>query len=44
MILAGAALIAAPGLKGGTIGPHGFLWAAPGPLIYALYLTANATA
>jgi drug/metabolite transporter (DMT)-like permease len=42
MILTGAAQIAAPGLRGGTIDPHGFLWAAPGPLIYALYLTVNA--
>ena len=42
MILTGAGLIAAPGLHGGTIDPHGFLWAVPGPLIYALYLTANA--
>src|SRR5262249_39848595 len=42
MILAGAALIAGPGLEGGTIDPHGFLWAVPGPLVYALYLTANA--
>jgi drug/metabolite transporter (DMT)-like permease len=42
MILAGAGLIAAPGLNGGTIDPCGFLWAVLGPLIYALYLTANA--
>jgi drug/metabolite transporter (DMT)-like permease len=42
MILTGAALIAVPGLHGGKIDPHGLLWAVPGPLIYAFYLTANA--
>ena len=42
MILGGAVLIAAPGLEGGAIDPRGFFWALPGPLIYALYLTANA--
>ena len=42
MILGGAGLIAGPGLDGGTIDPRGFLWAIPGPLIYALYLAANA--
>jgi drug/metabolite transporter (DMT)-like permease len=41
MILLGAALIAVPGLKGGTINPVGFLWAIPGPIIYAFYLAAN---
>jgi drug/metabolite transporter (DMT)-like permease len=42
MILGGAALIAVPGLQGGTIDPRGLVWALPGPLIYALYLTVNA--
>ncbi len=42
MILGGAGLIAGTGLDRGTIDPRGFLWAVPGPLIYALYLTANA--
>jgi drug/metabolite transporter (DMT)-like permease len=37
MILSGAV----PGLEGGTINPIGFLWAIPGPIIYAFYLAAN---
>jgi drug/metabolite transporter (DMT)-like permease len=41
-ILCGAALIAAPGLDAGTIDPRGLAWAIPGPIIYALYLAANA--
>jgi len=42
VILAGAAFIAAPGLHNGTIDPRGLAWAIPGPVIYALYLAANA--
>ena len=42
MILGGAGLITGPGLDGGTIDPRGLPWAIPGPLIYALYLAANA--
>ena len=42
LILGGAALIAGPGLDAGTIDPRGLLWAIPGPIIYALYLAANA--
>lgn len=42
LILAGAGLITVPGLRGGAIDPRGLLWAVPGPLIYALYLAANA--
>ena len=41
IILMGAALIAVPGLKGGSIDPIGFMWAIPGPIIYAFYLAAN---
>src|SRR5262249_25931094 len=42
VILAGAALIAAPGLHDGTIDARGLAWAVPGPVIYAFYLAANA--
>lgn len=42
VILCGAALITVPGLKGGTINPHGLMWALPSPLIYAAYLAINA--
>jgi drug/metabolite transporter (DMT)-like permease len=42
VILAGAALIAGPGLHDGTIDPRGLAWAVPGPIIYAFYLAANA--
>ena len=42
VILAGAALIAAPGLHDGTIDVRGLAWAVPGPVIYAFYLAANA--
>jgi drug/metabolite transporter (DMT)-like permease len=35
-------LIAGPGLNNGTIDPRGLVWAAPGPVIYAFYLVANA--
>lgn len=42
MILSGAALITAPGLEAGRIDPHGLLWAAPGPVIFSLYLMVNA--
>src|SRR5215467_1136612 len=42
VILAGAALIAGPGLNNGTIDPRGLAWAVPGPVIYAFYLAANA--
>ncbi len=42
IILAGAGLITAPGLKGGTIDVRGLCWALPSPLVYALYLAINA--
>jgi drug/metabolite transporter (DMT)-like permease len=42
VILAGAGLITAPGLGGGTIDLRGLGWALPAPLIYALYLAINA--
>jgi len=42
VIFAGAALIAVPGLRNGTIDPRGLAWAIPGPVIYAFYLAANA--
>ncbi len=42
VILAGAALIAGPGLQNGTIDRRGLGWAVPGPVIYAFYLAANA--
>jgi drug/metabolite transporter (DMT)-like permease len=42
VILAGAAMIAVPGLHDGTIDPHGLVWALPGPVICAFYLAANA--
>lgn len=42
VILLGAGLITAPGLRGGTIDMRGVLWALPSPLIYALYLAINA--
>jgi drug/metabolite transporter (DMT)-like permease len=41
MILAGAGLIALPGLRGGGLDPRGLAWILPSPLIYALYLAAN---
>lgn len=42
VILLGAGLITAPGLKGGTIDLGGLFWAVPGPLFYAFYLAINA--
>ena len=42
VILAGAGLITAPGLRGGTIDLRGLAWALPSPLVYALYLAINA--
>jgi DME family drug/metabolite transporter len=42
VIFAGAALIAVPGLRNGTIDPRGLAWAVPGPVVYAFYLAANA--
>ena len=42
VIFVGAALIAVPGLRNGTIDPRGLAWAIPGPIIYAFYLAANA--
>jgi drug/metabolite transporter (DMT)-like permease len=42
VILAGAALIAGPGVQNGSIDPRGLAWAVPGPIMYALYLAANA--
>jgi drug/metabolite transporter (DMT)-like permease len=42
VILTGAALIAGPGLRDGTIDPRGLAWAIPGPFVYAFYLAANA--
>ena len=41
IILAGAALVTLPGLRGGTLAVEGLLWALPAPLVYALYLAAN---
>lgn len=41
IILAGAALITVPGLRGGTIDLRGLAWAIPSPLIYVFYLAAN---
>jgi drug/metabolite transporter (DMT)-like permease len=41
IILAGAALIAVPGLRHGTIDLRGLAWAIPSPLIYVFYLAAN---
>ena len=41
VILAGAALIAVPGLRGGTIDLRGLAWAIPSPLVYVFYLAAN---
>jgi drug/metabolite transporter (DMT)-like permease len=40
-ILCGAALITGPGLRGGTLDPHGLAWALPAPLLYAAYLAIN---
>ncbi len=40
IILIGAAVITAPGLRGG-LDPRGLAWVLPAPLIYALYLAAN---
>jgi drug/metabolite transporter (DMT)-like permease len=42
VILAGAALIARPGLRNGALDPRGLAWGVPGPIIYAFYLAANA--
>jgi drug/metabolite transporter (DMT)-like permease len=42
VILLGAGLITAPGLRGGRIDPRGLLWAVPAPLIYSVYLAINA--
>src|SRR5712691_1947871 len=42
VILAGAALITGPGLRGGAIDVRGLAWVLPSPLIYALYLAVNA--
>jgi len=42
IILLGAGLITAPGLRSGALDPRGLAWAIPSPLIYALYLAANA--
>ncbi|HWB50717.1 MAG TPA: DMT family transporter [Stellaceae bacterium] len=41
VILAGAAFIAVPGLRGGTIDLRGLAWAIPSPLVYVFYLAAN---
>jgi drug/metabolite transporter (DMT)-like permease len=41
IVLAGAALITLPGLRGGTLDPRGLAWALPAPLIYVFYLAAN---
>jgi drug/metabolite transporter (DMT)-like permease len=41
IILAGAAFIALPGLRGGTIDLRGLAWVIPSPLIYVFYLAAN---
>jgi drug/metabolite transporter (DMT)-like permease len=44
VILAGAAFIAVPGLRSGTIDLRGLAWAIPSPLIYVFYLAANFSA
>jgi drug/metabolite transporter (DMT)-like permease len=41
VILAGAASITVPGLRGGTIDLRGLAWALPSPLIYTFYLAVN---
>jgi drug/metabolite transporter (DMT)-like permease len=41
IVLAGAAFITVPGLRGGTIDLRGLAWAIPSPLIYVFYLAAN---
>ncbi len=41
-IVLGAGSITGPGLKGGAIDARGLMWAAPAPLIYAVYLAINA--
>ncbi|HTQ34209.1 MAG TPA: DMT family transporter [Stellaceae bacterium] len=41
IILVGAAFIAIPGLRHGTIDLRGLAWAIPSPLIYVFYLAAN---
>jgi|GEM_PF-1043643 len=43
VILFGAALIAGPGLRAGTIDPRGLAWAVPSPVFYALYLSLTST-
>lgn len=40
LILVGAGLILAPGLRGG-LDPIGLMWILPSPVIYAFYLSAN---
>lgn len=40
LILVGAGLILAPGLRGG-LDPRGLMWILPSPVIYAFYLSAN---
>jgi drug/metabolite transporter (DMT)-like permease len=42
MILLGAGLITAPGMRAGAVDPRGLAWALPSPLIYAAYLAINA--
>ena len=42
VILLGAALITAPGLRAGLLDPRGLAWAIPSPLFYSLYLALNA--
>ncbi|HLY47273.1 MAG TPA: DMT family transporter [Stellaceae bacterium] len=42
VILVGAGLITAPGLRGGTIDWRGLAWAVPSPIVYACYLAINA--
>jgi drug/metabolite transporter (DMT)-like permease len=41
IILVGAGFITLPGLRAGTLDPHGLAWAIPAPLIYVFYLAAN---
>jgi drug/metabolite transporter (DMT)-like permease len=43
LILCGAGLITAPGLRAGMLDPHGLAWALPSPLIYAVYLVITST-
>jgi drug/metabolite transporter (DMT)-like permease len=41
-ILLGAGLVTLPGLTNGNLDPRGLMWLLPSPVIYAVYLAANA--